>query len=96
MSFSGMLFLILLGLIIFGPTKLSQVGKQIGRVLAELKSFTRDFKSQLEIEIGEATRLEKIAPPFLPQSQLPTETGPSLLETDTFGGEHARVEGFHG
>ena len=96
MSFSGMLFLLLLGLVIFGPKKLPQVGKQIGKMLVELNSFPRDFKSQLEIEIGEATRQEKIAPPFLPQSQLPTEKGPSLLETDTFGGEHARVEGFHG
>ena len=96
MSFSGMLFLILLGLIIFGPTKLSQVGKQIGRVLAELKSFTRDFKSQLEIEIEGASKQEKIAPMSLPQSTLPTETGPSALETDAFGGEHGRVEGFHG
>ena len=51
MSFSEMLVLMLLALIIFGPKKLPQVGKQIGRVLAELKSFTRDFKSQLEVEM---------------------------------------------
>jgi Sec-independent protein translocase protein TatA len=96
MSFSAMLFLMLLGLIIFGPKKLSRVGKQIGRVLAELKSVTRDFKSQLEIEIEGASKQEKIAPASLPQSKLPNETGPSVLETDVFGSEHGRVEAFHG
>ena len=96
MSFSGMLFLTLLGLIIFGPKKLSQVGKQIGRGLAELKSVTRDFKSQLEIEIEGTSKKEGIALPSLPDSKLPTQTGPSVLESDAFGSEHGRVEAFHG
>jgi sec-independent protein translocase protein TatB len=96
MSFSGMLFLLLLGVIIFGPKKLPQVGKQISRVLAELRSFTRDFKAQLEIEMEEANTQEKIAPVSLPQSKLPTETGPGVLETDAFGSERGRVEAFHG
>ena len=96
MSFSGMLFLLLLGLIIFGPKKLPQVSKQISRVLTELRSFTRDFKSQLEIEMEGANRPEKIAPMSLPQSKLPTETGPRVLETDAFGRERGRVEAFYG
>jgi sec-independent protein translocase protein TatB len=95
MSFSEMLFLMLLGLIIFGPKKLPQVGKQIGRVLAELRSFTRDFKSQLEIEIEGASEREGIASAPLPQNKLPPETGLSVLETDAFGSEHGRAEAFH-
>ena len=96
MSFSEMLFLMLLGLVIFGPKKLSQVGKQIGRMLAELNSFTRDFKSQLEIEMEEASKQEKTAPASLPQSKLPTETGARTLETSVVGTKHERVEAFHG
>ena len=96
MSFSGMLFLVLLGLIIFGPKKLPQVSKQISRALTELRSFTRDFRSQLEIEMEGANRPEKIAPVSLPQSKLPPETGPRVLETDAFGSERGRVEAFHG
>lgn len=95
MSFSGMVFMMLLGLIIFGPKKLPHVVKQIRRVLAELKSFTRDFKSQLEIEMG-ARQREKIAPALSSQSQLPTDTGLRVLETDGFGSEHGRVEASHG
>jgi Sec-independent protein translocase protein TatA len=95
MSFSGMVFMMLLGLIIFGPKKLSHVGKLIGRVIAELKSFSRDFKSQLEIEMG-ARQQERIGPASSSQSQLPTDTGLRFLETDGFGSEHGRVEAFHG
>jgi sec-independent protein translocase protein TatB len=94
MSFSGMVFMMLLGLIIFGPRKLPHVGRQIGRVLAELKSFTRDFKSQLEVEMEGATQREKIA--SAPSSQLPAETGLRVLETDGFGSKRGRVEVFHG
>ena len=96
MSFSGMLVLMLLALIIFGPKKLPQVGKQIGRVLAELKSFTRDFKSQLEIEVEGASKREKIGPESSSQSQLPTDTGLRVLGTDGFGSGHGPVEAFYG
>jgi Sec-independent protein translocase protein TatA len=96
MSFSGMLFLMLLGLIIVGPRKLPQVGKQIGRVLTQLKSFSSEFRSQLEIEMEEANKGEIIASASLPQSKSPTETVPRVLETAAFGSEHGRVEAFHG
>ena len=96
MSFSGTLVLMLLALIIFGPKKLPQVGKQTGRVLAGLKALTRDFKSQLEIEMERASQREKIAPASSSQSQLPTDTGLRVLGTDGFGSEHGPVEAFHG
>lgn len=96
MSFSGMLFVMLLGLLIFGPEKLSQRGKQIGRVLAELKSFIRDFKLQSENGIEGASKRETIAPASLPQSTVPTEIGFSGFETHAFGSEYRRVEAFHG
>ena len=95
MSFSGMLFLLLLGLVIFGPKKLPQVGKQIGKMLVELNSFPRDFKSQLKIEM-EGAKQEKIAPPALAPSKSRTETGPRVPETDGLESKHERVEAFHG
>jgi len=96
MSFSGTLFLTFLVLIVFGPKKLPHVAKQIGRMLTELKSVTSDFRSQLEIEMEGASKQEKIAPASLPQSKLPTETGPRTLETGVFGTKHGRVEASHG
>jgi sec-independent protein translocase protein TatB len=96
MNFSGMVFLMLLGLIIFGPKKLPQVGMQIGRVLAELKSFTRDFKSKLEIEIEAASAQENTPPASSPQSKLPSETGHRVLENATFGSGAGQGEALHG
>lgn len=96
MSFSGMMFLMLLGLIVFGPKKLPQVGMQIGRVLAELKSFTHDFKSKLEAEMEAASARENIAPTSSPQSTLSSETGPRVAERESLGGEPRRGEARHG
>jgi sec-independent protein translocase protein TatB len=95
-SFSGMLVLMLLALIIFGPKKLPQVGKQIGRVLAELKSFTRNFKSQLDIETEGASKQEKISAVSSFQSKLATEAGPRFVEADSLRSEDGSVEAFHG
>jgi TatA/E family protein of Tat protein translocase len=46
-----MIFIFLLALIIFGPKKLPEIGRQFGRALAEFKRASDDFKSQLETEI---------------------------------------------
>ena len=46
-----MIFIFLLALIIFGPRKLPEIGREIGKALAELKRASNEFKSQLETEI---------------------------------------------
>jgi len=45
-----MIFIFLLALIIFGPKKLPEIGREIGKALAELKRASNEFKSQLENE----------------------------------------------
>jgi sec-independent protein translocase protein TatA len=52
MSLSEMIFLALLGLVIFGPKKLAEVGQQAGQMLARLKKVSGDFQSQLATEIS--------------------------------------------
>jgi sec-independent protein translocase protein TatB len=51
LGMSEMIFIFLLALIIFGPRKLPEIGREIGKALAELKRASNDFKSQLENEI---------------------------------------------
>jgi TatA/E family protein of Tat protein translocase len=46
-----MIFIFLLALIIFGPKKMPEIGRQIGRALAEFKKASNDFKMQIEDEI---------------------------------------------
>ena len=48
-----MIFIFLLALIIFGPKKLPEVGRQIGRALNEFKRASNEFKSHIESEISQ-------------------------------------------
>lgn len=64
LGFPEMLFIFLMALIIFGPKKLPEIGRQIGKALAEFKRASNEFKSQLEtemrqLEIDETIRKEK-------------------------------------
>jgi sec-independent protein translocase protein TatB len=51
MSFSGILFVLVLALVIFGPKKSIEIAKQVGRVIGELKRVSSRFQSQLEDEL---------------------------------------------
>lgn len=52
MSLAEMLFLGLLGLVIFGPKKLVEVSQQAGKMLARLKTMSGEFQSQLATEVS--------------------------------------------
>src|SRR5437868_5165394 len=52
LGFPEMIFIFLLALIVFGPRKLPEIGRQIGRALNEFKRASNEFKSQIESEIG--------------------------------------------
>jgi TatA/E family protein of Tat protein translocase len=47
-----MIFIFLLALIIFGPKKLPEIGRQIGKALNEFKRASNEFKAQIETEIS--------------------------------------------
>ena len=64
LGFSEMLFLFFLALIIFGPKRLPEIGRQIGKALAEFRRASNEFKFQLEsemrqMEVEEAIRKQK-------------------------------------
>ncbi len=65
-----MLFIFVLALIIFGPKKLPEIGRQIGKAMAEFKRASNEFKSQIEgeirnLELEEAAKRES-TPQILP------------------------------
>jgi Tat protein translocase TatB subunit len=51
LGMSEMIFIFLLALIIFGPRKLPEIGRELGKMMAELKRASNEFKNQLENEI---------------------------------------------
>lgn len=71
LGFPEMIFIFLLALLVFGPKKLPEVGRQIGKALAEFKRASNEFKSQLEteirnIELEEAAKKQETIPTILP------------------------------
>jgi sec-independent protein translocase protein TatB len=68
MSFSDTVFLFFLALILFGPKKLPEMARQAGRLLAELRRASNEFKSQIETEIAhlETEKKQTVLPPSPP------------------------------
>ena len=72
-SFADTIFLFLLALIIFGPKRLPEIGRQIGKVLNELKRASNEFKSQIQTEMDSMERQEN-AKKMLAPAQPPSGT----------------------
>jgi sec-independent protein translocase protein TatB len=85
-----MIFIFLLALVIFGPKKLPEIGRQLGKAMNEFKRASNEFRSQLEEEIRQIDATEQakklaapaessepvIAPPqeSIAQDSLPSES----------------------
>ncbi|MGB9236107.1 MAG: twin-arginine translocase TatA/TatE family subunit [Terriglobales bacterium] len=68
-GFSGeMIFIFFLALILFGPKKLPEIGRRIGRIMNEFRRASNEFRSQIETEINV---LEAQKPQILPPLQAP-------------------------
>ena len=87
------LFLILVvALIVFGPRKLPEIGKSVGKMMAEFRKASQDFQRTIEEEVEaeklrEATRID---PPAWSSSAasstpaaLPPATSPGRVERGT-------------
>src|SRR3981081_2604161 len=52
-GYSGdVIFLFFLALILFGPKKMPEIGRQVARFLGEFRRASNEFRSQLESEIN--------------------------------------------
>ena len=71
-----MIFIFLLALVLFGPKKLPELGRQLGKALAEFKKASNEFKSQLEMEMmnieleEQSRRQPEPLPKILPAEKL--------------------------
>ena len=97
MSFSETVFLFFLALIIFGPKKLPEIARQVGKYLNEFKRASNEFKAQIEQEIAhlETDTKQTILPPSYPpvgamgrsldgaSESVPTQAEPATLAAPT-------------
>lgn len=68
-GFGEMAFLFVLALLVFGPKKLPEIAKQVGKALNEFKKASNEFRSQIESEIANLER--ETQPQILPPSEPP-------------------------
>jgi TatA/E family protein of Tat protein translocase len=70
------IFILVLALIVFGPRKLPEIGKSIGRMMAEFRKASNDFRRTLEDEV-EAEKARPVEPPAPLRAEPPSDTPPS-------------------
>jgi TatA/E family protein of Tat protein translocase len=70
LGITEMIFIFLIALLIFGPRKLPEIGRQLGKGLAEFKRASNEFRNQIEEEVRqleyEEERQKTIAAPAPP------------------------------
>jgi sec-independent protein translocase protein TatB len=83
MSFSDTVFLFFLALILFGPKKLPGMARQAGRLLAELRRASNEFKSQIETEIAhlEVEKTQTVLPPNPPPQGTVASVNPATSDS---------------
>jgi len=68
MGFSETIFLFVLALLIFGPKKLPEIARQVGKALNEFRRASNEFKAQITSEISQLEMEDErqILPPAQP------------------------------
>lgn len=52
LSFNEIFFIMVLALLIFGPKRLPQIGRTLGRAIGEFRRASSDFKRSMEVEMS--------------------------------------------
>jgi sec-independent protein translocase protein TatB len=79
MSLPDTIFIFGLALVIFGPKKLPEIGRQLGKLVLEFRRASNEFKMQIEEELRAAEiadRQQQIAAP--PATPAPESTSEAL------------------
>ena len=90
------LILMVLALVVFGPRRLPQIGKQIGKLMYEFRKASNDFKYQMEEELRqaedadrrrkeEAERAKLLQAPAVPVSADPAVAAPEVNAIEQSG-----------
>jgi TatA/E family protein of Tat protein translocase len=74
-----LIMIMVLALLLFGPKKLPEIGKQVGKALGEFKRASNDLKRTIEDEMEKASDAVKIDDP--PKAE-PETAAPALAPAD--------------
>jgi Tat protein translocase TatB subunit len=62
-GFGEMLFLFVLGLLLFGPKKLPEIGRHLGKAMNDFKRASHEFQTQLNEEVRILEETAKVTEP---------------------------------
>ena len=68
LGFPELLFILVLALLIFGPKRLPEIGRTIGKGLAEFRRASNDLKRSIDTEILSADSAEQRPAPPSPRA----------------------------
>ncbi len=68
------LILMVMALVVFGPRRLPQIGRQIGKLMYEFRKASNDFKFQMEEELRLSEEAERRKKEEQKRNQLPQES----------------------
>jgi TatA/E family protein of Tat protein translocase len=83
-----LLLVLVLALIVFGPRKLPEIGKSLGRMMAEFRKASTEFRRTIEDEVELEKRREdaaRLAPPSASTPTGPASGGAAPASADLDG-----------
>ena len=81
-----LVMILVLALLLFGPQKLPEIGKQVGKALGEFKRTSNELKRTIEDEMDRATKeTPPVEPPPSPPpaGAAPSDAPAGTVETGT-------------
>jgi sec-independent protein translocase protein TatB len=94
-SFGDGAFIFVLALLLFGPKKLPELARQLGKLMAEFRRASNEFRMQMEEELRvseQADRQKQIAALDIPEPEHPHLDAPMVEAEAETGGEHHMYE----
>lgn len=94
MSFSEIIFLSVLALLVFGPRRLPEIARLVGKTMGELRRASNEFRNSLEEEIRNIEYQESLkkAQSSLPPAEAETAAAESGTEEPESPAPHNSVE----
>lgn len=83
-SFSDSIFIFVLALMLFGPKKLPQLARQLGKLMAEFRRASSEFRMQMEDELRVEDQKEH-------QKKIDAMPGPTSSEVPTTDPPHPHM-----
>jgi sec-independent protein translocase protein TatA len=85
-GFPELMIILVVALIVFGPRKLPELGRSLGKSLSEFKRASNELRSTLDEEI----RSEELPPPAAPDTVARGDVTPHATSEPELVGHHDR------